>query len=447
MELSLELKQVQKLSPQMIQSMQLLQMGTLELQEYVEKALLENPALEREPAREREEGPELLRKLEWLAASDRQNHWYHREDARDLAELAADPGGESLYDHLRSQLAVERLPCRQRRAVECVLTGLSGNGYLEESEAELAARCGLHCSDIRAAVALVQELEPAGVGARTLSECLALQLRRRGETGLALTIAERYLEDVAKSHYHRISRETGADREEIQRACALIRTLEPRPGAAYSPREAAEYIAPDLLVTEADGQLTVTAAEGMCPELKVSGYYQQMLRDTDDEQVREYLTNKVRQATWMVKGIEQRRSTLLSCARSILARQARFFRQGAGNLRPMTLADVAGDVGVHESTVSRAVKDKYIQCAFGVFPLGYFFSRALPAATEGGVAPDGAKAMIRRLIAREDKTRPLSDQKLCGLMGKAGLLLSRRTVAKYREELGIPCAAGRKKFP
>lgn len=445
MELSMETKQVQRLSPQMIQSMEILQMGTQELQEYVEKTMLENPVLESEGRREREKDAELLRRLEWLNANDNQNRWYHRDDAVDWMSNVADTGGESLYDHLRSQLDLRRLPPPLRQAVECVLTGLSANGYLEESTDELAARCGQPAQVVAQAESLVRGLEPAGVGARTLSECLALQLEREGEDGLALTIVQNYLEDMARSHYHRISRETGASREDIQQACGIIRTLEPRPGGAFSSGESPRYIVPDIVVTESGGNLGVTLSDQTLPELRVSSYYQQLLQDTEDPQVRDYLTDKIRQACWVVKGVEQRHSTLLNCALVIVRRQEGFFL-GDGSLQPMALADVAGELKIHESTVSRAVKEKYLQCARGLYPLSSFFSRALPAGGGEGVSPQRAKAAIRALIDGEDKRRPLSDQKLCDLLAEQELVLSRRTVAKYRDEMGIPSTAGRKEF-
>jgi len=446
MELTLELKQTHKLSPQMIHSMEILQMGTQELQTYVEKILMENPTLELESEERREERPELVRKLEWLVANDRQNRWYHQEDARDLSELLADTESENLYDHLRTQLDLDRMPVRLSVAVDCILAGLNHAGYLEESREELAARCGQPLEIIASAEKLVQSLEPAGVGARSLSECLALQLERLGERGLPLTIVQNYLEDMARNHYRRISLETGAGREEIQRACQQIRALDPKPGSPYAPREAPSYITADLFVLEEDGKLVVTASDEFLPVLKVSSYYQQLLKETDDPEVDSYLTEKVRQAKWVVKSIEQRRSTLVSCADVIVARQERFFRSGAGHLRPMTLADVAGELGVHESTVSRAIKDKYLQCSQGLFPLTYFFSRALMANDSEGVSPEKAKNAIRCLIEQENKRHPISDQKLCDLLAEQDIQISRRTVAKYRDELGIPSTSGRKEF-
>lgn len=445
MELTLELKQAQTLSPQMIQAMEILQMGTQELQAYVEKSLLENPTLELEAEQGQEERPEVLRRLEWLMTNDRQNRCYYREDAVDLAELVADTAEESLCDHLRDQLDMERLPRQLAAAVDCVLSGLNDAGYLEESSEELASRCGQPVELIHQAERIVHTLEPAGVGARTLSECLAQQLERQGETGLALTIAQKYLEDMARNHFHRIAKETGADRVAIQAACDQIRALDPRPGASFAPQEAPEYVIPDLLVTEENGALVVTAGEGIFPVLQVSSYYQQLMRDTDEIQVQTYLADKVKQAQWLVKSIEQRRSTLLSCARVIAARQESFFLHGA-YLNPMTLADVAAELDIHESTVSRAIRNKYLQSKKGVFPLSYFFSRGLPAGDGDSVSSECARAAMKALIDQEDKSHPISDQKLCELLAKQNILLSRRTVAKYRDMMGIPSTSGRKRI-
>lgn len=446
MELSQELKQTQKLSPQMIQSMNILQMGTIELQEYVEKTLLENPTLELESEKKREERPELVHKVEWLMANDRQNRCYHRDDARDLIELAADSAEESLYDHLRDQINMERLPVRLSLAVDCVLTGLNKNGYQEETTEELAERCGQPLEIVLQAEGLVRGLEPAGVGARNLAECLSIQLERMGEKGLAFTIVNNFLEDMARDRYSRISKETGATRQEIQNACRQIRSLNPRPGSPYSPREAPGYIVPDLMVTELDNEIVVTAGDEFLPELKVSAYYQRLMKESDEKEVRDYLTDKVRQASWMIKSIEQRRSTLLTCARIIVAHQEQFFRHGSGHLQPLTLADIAQEAEIHESTVSRAVKDKYIQCARGVYPMSHFFRRGLPSDYGEEVSSEQVKAIMYALIDEESKEKPLSDQKICDLLVSRGLTISRRTVAKYRDEMGIPSTSGRKEF-
>ena len=446
MDVLLEQKQVQKLSPQMIQSMEILQMGAIELREYVEELLLENPVLEREetPAQE-EAGSALLNRLEWLAARSRRERSRAAGEVRDPAGAVTDPAQESLYDHLSAQVSWRKLSPALRQGVECVLSGLNENGWLDESTDELAVRCGVSPAVMAHAEELVRQLEPAGVGARTLAQCLELQLTRQGETSLALTIVHNHLEDVAKHHYNQIARATGAGREEIQAACRLIRSLDPRPGGAFAVREGPGYLVPDLLVGEESGKLVVSFVHWDDPELKVSSYYSSLLHSSEEEQVRSYLTEKVRQADWVVKSIEQRKSTVLRCARCIVNRQEDFLRGLRRAPRPMTLADVADEIGVHESTVSRAVKNKSLQCDRGLLPLSAFFVRALPLGQEDSSAQQ-AKAALRALIDREDKRKPLSDQKLCEALAGQDLVLSRRTVAKYREELGIPAAPGRKEF-
>lgn len=444
MALSLELKQKQQLTPKMIQTMEILQMGTLELQEHVESLLLENPVLELESESLRPEHPELVRKLAWLTANDRQNQWYHQEDARDLMELVAAPDEVTLYDHLRSQLDFTQFSARLALAVDCVLTGLNTHGYLEESSSELASRCRQPISIISQAEQIVQALEPAGIAARTLSECLCLQLRRNESNPLTITIAQQHLELMAQKRFGAIAQLTGASRHDVQQACEEICTLNPRPGTAYAPREAPGYIIPDLLVTEENGCLTVTPGDDFLPALKVSAYYENLMRSSDDPEVRNYLAKKVHQAQWLITNIEQRKNTMLNCARIIVNRQENFFRSGnLSQLYPLTMADVALELGVHESTVSRAVREKHIQCIRGVFPLNRFFSRALSSGSPN-TTPEQAKAVLQELIDKEDKQLPLSDQRLCELLANQGLLLSRRTIAKYRDELGIPSALKRR---
>lgn len=459
MELSLnqDLKQTQTMSPQMIQAVKLLQMGTMELREYLLEELQENPALEAEeqifPGLFPQGGAgetDHLQRLEWLHASDRQNVCYNREDTRDLIDRMSgaaktDFNDESLYDHLRGQIRFEDLSANMASAVECVLQNLDGCGRLDEPQEDLAARSGTSVSVIRKAIRLVQSLEPAGVAAKNLSECLCLQLMRLGETGLPLVIARNHLEDMGRNHYHQIARITGAGRDEIQAACELIRSLEPRPGTAFAPLESPGYIVPDMVVISKEDRFEVIFNDSYIPSLRVSSYYRRLMGRIDDTEVRDYLSAKVRQAKWMVRNVEHRRATLLACAGYIADRQREFFRYGLGHLRPLSRADTAVRLGIHESTVSRAIHDKYLQCSHGVFPLKYFFSRSLQTARpEANVSVEQARSALRALIDGEDRKRPMSDQKLCEQLEKKNIQLSRRTVAKYRGELGIPSAAGRK---
>ena len=456
MELNLSQKQTQTLSPQMMQSMEILQMGSQELLEYIEEAVQENPVLEPEENYDKQDEFSVLRrKLEWLESTDPQNRYYHQQDTEEEDSPLKNYGtvedeDENLYYYVLSQLRVLELEPQVMDAGVFLVESLNQNGWLDEPLDALAADCGCSLAVMEQALAAVQSLEPAGVGARTLSECLKLQLVRRAPVDeLAVRIAENYLDALSKSRYGLIARELKVTAEEVRASCDRIRALNPRPGTGFAARENLTYINPDIIVVSFPDHFELLSNDYYFPTLHISGYYTRLMKESDDGQVRDYLTDKMRQAKWMVKAIEQRRSTLMACAECILELQEAFFHKGPGHLVPLSLADVAGRIGVHESTVSRAVKDKYIQCSMGVYPLSYFFSRGLGASASAGeeaASPDAAKALLKKFIAGEDKKKPLSDQKLCELMAAQGCPLSRRTVAKYRDELHIPSTAGRKQY-
>lgn len=455
MELNMTQKQIQTLSPQMMQAMEVLQMGTQELLEYIEEQTMENPVLERleESSDHEAENADLRRRLDWLEAGDYQNRQYHREDSEGdddpLRTYGVVDDEETLCEYLFDQLRTLHLELPMLEAAAFLVESLNSSGWLDEDVPTLAAELGCPEGRMEQALIIVQGLDPAGVAARDLRECLLLQLKRqKPKDQLAIRIVDQYLEALARSRYGVITRELGESAEAVRRACDHIRALDPRPGAAFGGSDAPAYINPDILVTAGPDGLEVTANDRYFPTLQISGYYLRMMKEEQgDAGLQDYLTDKVRQAKWVVRSIEQRRSTLLSCAECIVDIQQRFFLKGPGNLVPLTLADVAARLGIHESTVSRAVKDKYLQCSFGVFPLSEFFSRGLNTHSTGeGASPDAAKALLKKLVAEEDKRAPLSDQKLCQLMEEEGCRLSRRTVAKYRDELGIPSTAGRKEY-
>ena len=450
-------KQTQSLSPQMMQSMEVLQMGSQELLEYIEEAVQENPVLEPEENYDKQDEFSILRrKLEWLESTDPQNRYYHQQDTEEEDSPLHNYGttedsDENLYYYVLSQLRVLELDAPVMACAEFLVENLNQSGWLDEDLASLAADLGQPEALLEQALRVVQTLEPAGVGARDLSECLRLQLERRAPVNaLAVQIAQSQLEALSKSRYGLIARELKAGPEEVREACELIRSLNPRPGTGFAARENLTYINPDIIVVSFPDHFELLTNDYFFPTLNISSYYTRLMKESDENEVKEYLSGKVRQAKWMVRAIEQRRSTLMSCAECILDLQEAFFRKGPGHLVPLSLADVAERIGVHESTVSRAVKDKYIQCSMGVYPLSYFFSRSLGGGVVGGPgdasSPDTAKAMLKKLITEEDKHKPLSDQKLCELMAKDGCEISRRTVAKYRDELGIPSTTGRKQY-
>lgn len=439
-------QQTQTLSPQMIQSMNILQMGIHELEDYLQEVLQENPVLELpEPEDPAPPAEEFRRKLEWLTADDRQNSHYHIQDVDGeqgdpLASVGCFVDGETdLSRYILSQFMGTELEPQVMAAVEFLVSRLDPNGLLDEDLSDLSRAAGMGREVMERALIELQAADPAGVGARSLSECLRLQIERRaGDHRLAIEIAEKHLDGLAHNHYSLISRELNAPEREVRTACALIRSLNPRPGAGFAARENLAYITPDVEVTVTADHFSISTNEPFLLRLTVSAYYCGLLKKTEDREVREYLSAKLEQAQRVVNCVDQRRTTLLRLTEWIVQSQTDFFYLGRNHLRPLTMTDAAQALGVHNSTISRTVKDKYLQCSWGVYPMSWFFSR--PVGTKE-ISGEAAKAQLRTLIEKED--RPLSDQKLCEELARRGCVISRRTVAKYREELGIPNATGR----
>lgn len=352
--------------------------------------------------------------MQSLADQDNQNRQYvaaEREELDPLARIGTDGGLEdTLLLHLSRQLERSQAPTLVLRGAQFLAACLDEAGYLREKVENLAQAAGL----------------PAAVL----------------EEGTALAIVQRGLERLARRQYRALAQELGVSRQEVLRAEAQIRALDPRPGAAFAPREEPVYLVPDLVVLQGERGLEVHLQESRLPGLRLSRFYCDMYRDDPDPEVRQYLDGKIRQAQWAIQAVEQRRATLLRCAQVLVRRQEAFFQGPGGSLTSLRLADVAAELSIHESTVSRAVREKYLQCARGVYPLSFFFPREVGAG-EGQSAHE-IKNQLLQLIREEDKSRPCSDQKLCQLLAEEGYAVSRRTVAKYREELGVSSAVGRR---
>lgn len=447
--------QVQRLSLHQLQSVELLQLSTQELEAYIRELSLNNPLVDPEdptPAPENKPEDDLLRKLRWLDDNDYQNRFYQRIDDEELDPLVqlSNEGGleETLFRFLSRQIHQLGLDESTSQVVRYLAACLDDNGYLRLPLAELADSASIPIPKLEEGLDILRSLEPAGVGASDLSQCLALQLQRIRETGPALDIVQNYLPMLAKHHYRDIAAKLNITQEQVLQAEALIQELDPRPGAVFQQPEQTPYILPDVFVEEnEESRLVARTRRRERPPFRINNYYRQLLEQSDDKEVKEYLLGKLRQAEGVLSAIDQRESTLQRCAQAIVDHQTGFFRQGPQALLPLRMADVAQELEVHESTISRTVREKYLQCSRGVYPLSYFFSRSATASA-GGEAPTfggtAARALLHTLIEREDKRKPLSDQKLSELMAQANCPISRRTVAKYREELNIPGAFARK---
>ena len=429
-DLHLELRPTARMAPWTLQALHLLELGTADLSDFVEAALLENPLLERE------EHP-----FESTYAAT----GVHYEDGP-LPEPAGEEGDrlDTLPAILLEQLEARALPKPLEALCAYMVELLDDDGYLQEEDLRHLTEVGVPDGLLRQALETLHDLEPAGVGATSLGQCLLLQLRRRGQdTPLLEQLLAGHLEDLGRQAYGRIARQLGISEEVLLVQCAILRELEPRPGAAYTDRggRAAPCILPDFLVEEENGVLTIRVHPGHSPQLHLSGPYEQMLRDTQDEEVRAYLTERHRRAQWLIDCISRRMDTLERCGQELLRVQYGFFDGSESEPLPATMAALAAAVGVAPSTVTRALKGKYLQCRRGVFPVSCFFARPVSGGDLGRRQIQGA---IHRLVEGEDKARPYRDQQLTDLLLAQGISVTRRTVTKYRQQMGLPTASDRR---
>jgi len=446
MELNLETKQTQTISARQIQFMSILQMSNQELLEYLNEALVENPVLDAADNYSSEENQDLMRKLQWLEAQDVQNRHYINSDANEgidaVGNYAAPMDEETLFSHIRMQLDSLGLSAGLYKAACFVAANLNDSGYLDTTLGELAASCSGDEVQLKEALELIRTLEPAGVAAFDLADCLCLQLERLKGAELAEQIVRGYLKKLSKNQYGSIAGELKNSEKAVRNAASLIRTLNPKPGAGFNPGTAPVFVRPDVIIVKFENYFEILNVDYELPTLQINSYYNKLLQESDDRELVGYLSGKVRQAKWLINNISQRQTTLLNCTRAILDAQEPFFRGHTNNLSPLTLAELAQVVGISESTVSRAIKGKYLQCRRGVFPMNYFFPRRVRQGED--MSATRARDILREIVDAEDKRKPLSDMKIVQKLQERGIEISRRTVAKYRGELFIPGASGRK---
>ncbi len=458
MELKMEVAQTLGLSQRMIQSTEILQMSAQELDTYLKELAVENPVVDIEEKYEKqgesERDVELQKKLEWLASSDEQNRVYYSEeyssdedDNQDMWNVS-DNRGEDLAEYLMSQLVTLALNDKQQAIAEYLIDLLDSRGYFTESVEQISDRLNISQEELLGGLAIVQTLEPAGVGARNLSECLLLQMdRQKIEDKVTREIVANYLEQIGKNQLPQIAKKMKITVEDVLQAKEVIKTLNPKPGNSFSSRENLKYITPDVTVVKLKDYYEILLNEYMYPRISINGYYRNMLKTGSDRETKEYVTTKVKQAEWIMQCVSQRNVTLMNVSKCIVDIQEKFFTYGPGYLQPLKLADVAEAIGVHESTVSRAVKDKYLQCSWGIYPMNYFFVCAISkTGRENTATADKAKTLLKEIIDSENHEKPYSDRILAEKLAEMGVNISRRTVTKYREAMGLKDASGRKVF-
>jgi len=462
--LQLKLSQQLTMTPQLQQAIRLLQMPIMELQAQIQQALDENVMLEVEEPEFGESEP-LTDATESENPEDRDEiavaveaEWEDRQTIDAAPPSAgseprtpqdfADLSGETLADHLLWQLELENLPAREHAIGQAIIDAINDDGYLTDELETVRTTLlpEIHCTveEIEQVLAVVQRFDPTGVAARSVSECVLLQLAQLDPDtpGLALArrIAETALELIADHQLGALRRRLNASDEELSDAIALVRACHPRPGSAIHA-QAADYIVPDVYVRRADGIWTVELNHAMAPTLKVNQSYASSLGRTGDYDV---LRTQLQEARWLIRSLEIRNETLLKVALTIVQRQTEFLEHGEEHMRPMVLKDVAEAIEMHESTVSRVTTSKYMHTPRGIFEFRYFFSSHL-ASDDGDQSSVAVRAKIRKLISNEKSDRPLSDNQLAKMLSDEGIKVARRTVAKYREAMNIPSSSDRRR--
>ena len=460
MDLKLQVKQTQTLSQRMIQSAEILQMTSQELNTYINELALENPVIDIVEPPTAEEQRESIEQQEWLNSFNEENYYlYQRQNNDDDYDFKSSwnintDDGETLQDYLWSQLITENFTDQETEIIKFMLECLDNKGYLEESTETIASYFGTDTEIVEDLLSDLQALDPSGVCARTLEECLKLQLERRDIlTPVLESIIDNCLEMVAKNQIPAIARKLRLSPTETAGYCQIIKSLNPKPGVSFSSRDQLRYIIPDVTIVKFKDHFDILLNESMYPTIELNSYYRQMNQNPESSELKEYLGNKIRQAEWVKQCVTQRGKTLMQVSRAILEHQEEFFTFGPAHLNPLRLADIAQELDIHESTVSRAVSKKYLQCSWGVYPMNFFFSRSVAvqesSSSESGtqsVTAADIKRVLREIIEEENKKKPYSDRLLGEKLAERGISISRRTVAKYREEEGIADVSGRKEY-
>lgn len=460
--LQLKLSQHLALTPQLQQSIRLLQLSTLELEQELEKYLLENPLLEREeeeyapqqtapgtdesesssqekPEPEPVESSSSADEESWLGeeSSYSTSSGTFDDDDSDFQDVQA--ATTSLREHLSWQLGLMSIPERDNTLVQCLIDALDDDGYLTQSLEELAetlpVELEIEPDELQIALRRLQHFDPTGVGARNAQECLVLQLLALPDDAtqiLALKIVRNHLELLAGRDFAKLKKLIDCDDDQLRDAQFLIRSLNPRPGAQYAALDA-RYITPDVVVRKIRGQWTVNINSDAFPRLRINSMYAQIL----SRQRGSGLAGQLQEARWLIKNVQQRFDTILRVAQSIVDRQRQFFDHGEVAMRPLVLREIADTLGLHESTVSRVTTQKYMATPRGIFELKYFFGSHVATEAGGACSATAIRALIKQLVSAEDPKKPLSDSQISEVLGQQGIVVARRTIAKYRESLSI----------
>lgn len=470
---SLQQKLQQKLSPQQIQIVKLLELPTLQFEQRIKKELEENPVLEEgeeapslENTEENTEEKEEFTLEDYINEEDEpyyksQTSNYSKDDKREEIPFST---GKSFQEHLLTQLGLRNLSEEDKKLAYFIIGNLDEDGYLRrEIEAivdDLAFTEGIETTKekLEELLEVVQDFDPIGVGARDLRECLLLQIKRKKESPasiLAYKILDLHFESFTKKHYERIIKKLNISRDDLREAMDEITKLNPRPGGSLgnSAAQTIPHITPDFILEYIDGTFGLSLNSKNIPDLKISNSYNEMLNNKDDFQKKDqknavaFVKQKISSAKWFIDAIKQRQQTLMSVMNAIIEKQYDFFIDGDERLlKPMILKDIAEETNLDISTISRVSNSKYVQTHFGILPLKYFFSESMQTESGEEVSTREIKKILQECVDNENKQKPLTDEKLADILKEKSYLIARRTVAKYREKLGIPIARLRKEL-
>ncbi|RLQ96681.1 RNA polymerase factor sigma-54 [Falsibacillus albus] len=430
---TLKLSMTQELS----QAIALLQYSTQELVSFLEQKALENPFIQMEAPNIQLMDPrhDRLRKTRIHKPDKTKQEW--------LEQVARKT--TSIQDYLSSQLIMKALSNKQKMIINQLLYNLDSNGYLAASLDEIERAADAAPAEVNQCLRMIQQLEPAGVGARSLQECLMLQLERKGDVPpLAAAIIEDHFQEFAEKKWKPLSKKLSCSMASIQEVSDYIRTLSPRPGAEYST-EPSPYVIPELIVQVIGGSIELRMNDGTIPAIQFQKEYYHELSKIRDPQLKSFIKEKSQDFRFLMKSLRQRHETMMKVGMALVEFQSEFFLKGSKYLKPLTMKQMSEEIQVHESTVSRAVREKYIQTPFGTFELKYFFSAALETDADQ-TSSNTVKNLISEWIDQEDKGKPISDQMIADQLKREGIRVSRRTVAKYRDQLGILSSSKRKRF-
>jgi RNA polymerase sigma-54 factor len=458
---SMSMQQV--LAPQLQQSLIILQAPMLELRNIVQQELQTNPVLEEEageptPEEEARQDDDFKEEFDQLAKLDEEWREYmaqssgyngRSEDDEERRQFFFDSiaNQETLQQHLIGQLNGADLSAADKRLAELIIGNIDDNGFLQINPDEMSANTGVASSDLRRLLTVIQSFHPAGVGATDLRECLLIQLRRLGkENTLEYQIIHRFLDELGKRRYPEIARRLGVTVDQVQQAAYSIATLDPKPGAIFAP-DPNNYVLPDVSVEKIGEKYTVMLNGEQIPHLRISNTYKDLMaQGGSGGDVKDYIRDKIRSGKFLIKSIHQRQQTISNIANQIVSRQQEFLDNGTAFLRPLTMVQIAEAVGVHETTVSRAISGKYMSTPQGVFEMRYFFTPGYQTANGESMSNTSVKEAILDLIKAESAMHPLSDKDIVSILSERGIPIARRTVAKYRNELSILPSNMRKQY-